>query len=213
MPKRHYVSLAVIRRLPRYYRFLGELMKQGIDRISSKDLAVMMNLTASQIRQDFNCFCEFGQQGYGYETERLHKEIANILGLERNFSAVLIGAGNLGKAFAKHIDFNEAGFTLKAVFDNSPEQIGKEISGLVISDIAKLEEFCAENAIDTGILCVPGEAAHAVVERMIACGVKSFWNFTHRDVSVGHPEIIVENVHLIDGLMTLCYQINDASRT
>lgn len=210
MSKRHYVSLAVIRRLPRYYRFLGELIKQGVERISSKELAVMMNLTASQIRQDFNCFGEFGQQGYGYETERLHKEIGAILGLNRGFHAVLIGAGNLGKAFAKHIDFSEAGFTLKAIFDNSPDQIGKEISGIIIQNEKLLEEFCQNNAIDTGILCVPGEAAQPIVERMISCGVKSFWNFTHQDVSVGHPDIIVENVHLIDGLMTLCYQLNDA---
>lgn len=210
MPKRRYVSPAVIRRLPRYHRFLGRLIENGVERISSKELSSMMNLTASQIRQDFNCFGEFGQQGYGYETKRLHNEIGEIMGLDRGFTAVLIGAGNLGKAFAKHIDFNAAGFTLEAVFDNSPEQIGMQISGLVIRDVSALEEFCSSRKIDTGILCLPGEAAAAMVTRMMSCGIKSFWNFTHEDISLISPDIIVENVHLTDGLMVLCYQLNDA---
>ena len=210
MPRNQYISIAVIRRLPRYYRFLKELINNDVIRISSKDLAEMMNVTASQIRQDLNCFGGFGQQGYGYNVLLLFNEISKILGLDQNFNAILLGAGNLGRAFATHIDFKSSGFKLQAIFDNNPDVVGKSISNITVLSIEQLEEFCKNNVVDIAILCVPNEAAALMAERLIACGITAFWNFTHQDIALGHPDLIVENAHLVDGLMTLCYQINDA---
>lgn len=214
MPRNQYVSSAVIRRLPRYYRFLGELLDKGVHRISSKELAELMSLTASQIRQDLNCFGGFGQQGYGYNVSLLHSEIGKILGLDQNFQAILVGVGNLGRAFATNIDFDGAGFHLCGLFDKDPNLItsGKHIKGLPVRSVDELEQFCKETPVDVAILCVPSEAAQGMADRLIACGITSFWNFTHFDIKVAHPEAIVENAHLVDGLMALCYLVNDKKR-
>lgn len=210
MARNHqYVSFAVIRRLPRYYRFLGELLEKGVNRTSSKDLAQMMGLTASQIRQDLNCFGGFGQQGYGYNVAGLHAEIHKILGLDQNFRAILIGAGNLGRAFANHIDFEMGGFHLTAIFDKNPQVIGRSISGLVVRDIDTIVDYCSVCLPNVAILCIPKEDVKSIVDQLIACGVGAFWNFSHYDLSLDHPEVIVENTQLVDGLMALCYQIND----
>ena len=207
MPK-NTISNSVIRRLPRYYRFLGELEANGYVRISSRELSEKMGLTASQIRQDFNCFGEFGQQGYGYNVSDLRNEIGKILGLSRQTPMILIGAGNLGKAIASHLDFKSKGFSLIGAFDVNPEIIGKNIAGLVVMDVAGLAEFCAENKPVAAILCVPVNAASGVAEMLISYGVKAFWNFTHYDLRIGHKDIIVENVHLGDSLTTLSYGLN-----
>ena len=212
MEKNSGVSSAVIRRLPRYYRYLGELLNHGINRISSKELAEKMNLTASQIRQDLNCFGGFGQQGYGYNVESLKSEICKILGLDNQFNAVLVGVGNLGHAFAQHINFKDAGFNLIAAFDRNPQLIGKTVGNVEIVNFANIEEFCSNNRVDVAVLCVPKQVANQVTDTFIKRGVNSFWNFTYADISVGHPDIIVENVHLGDGLMTLCYRINDSKK-
>lgn len=215
MPRSQYVSSAVIRRLPRYYRFLGELLEKGVSRISSKELADLMSLTASQIRQDLNCFGGFGQQGYGYNVALLHSEIRKILGLDQNLKAILVGVGNLGRAFATNIDFDSAGFHLCGLFDKDPELIasGRTIKGLTVRSVDALEAFCQQNTVDVAILCVPSEAAQSMADRLIACGITSFWNFTHYDIQVAHPEVIVENAHLVDGLMALCYMINDQKKS
>ncbi|MBR4628089.1 MAG: redox-sensing transcriptional repressor Rex [Ruminococcus sp.] len=202
------ISNSVIRRLPRYYRFLGELETNGYVRISSRELSEKMGLTASQIRQDFNCFGEFGQQGYGYNVSDLRDEIGKILGLDRKTPMILIGAGNLGKAIATHLDFVSKGFTLIGAFDVNPEIIGKNIAGLTVMDVNGLAEFCAENKPVAAILCVPMSAAAESAERLIGYGIKAFWNFTHYDLRMEHKDIIVENVHLGDSLTTLSYGLN-----
>jgi len=203
------VSGAVIRRLPRYYRFLGELLDKNITRISSKELAELMSLTASQIRQDLNCFGGFGQQGYGYNVSLLREEIGKILGLDRKFKTILVGVGNLGRAFSANIDFAGSGFELCAMFDNNPAVIGTVINGVTVKDGAEIESFCGENNPDVAILCVPSEAAQQLADRLITCGITSFWNFTHYDIKLDHPEAVVESVHLADSLMALCYQVKD----
>lgn len=202
------ISNSVIRRLPRYYRFLGELEANGYVRISSRELSEKMGLTASQIRQDFNCFGEFGQQGYGYNVSDLREEIGKILGLSRQTPMILIGAGNLGKAIATHLDFGSKGFSLIGAFDVNPEIIGKNIAGITVMDAAGLAEFCAEKKPVAAILCVPMSAASGMADMLISYGVKAFWNFTHYDLRIGHKDIIVENVHLGDSLTTLSYGLN-----
>lgn len=199
------ISNSVIRRLPRYYRFLGELETGGYVRISSRELAEKMGLTASQIRQDFNCFGEFGQQGYGYNVKGLRDEIGKILGLDEQTPIILLGAGNLGRAIASHIDFQNKGFELVGIFDASPEIIGKKIGNMIVSDIAELENFCNKNHPVAAILCIPKDAAKSETDRLINLGVRAFWNFTHYDLRVNHKDIAVENVHLGDSLSTLSY--------
>jgi len=202
------ISNSVIRRLPRYYRFLGELETNGYIRISSRELSEKMGLTASQIRQDFNCFGEFGQQGYGYNVSDLRSEIGKILGLNKKSPMILIGAGNLGKAIASHIDFKNKGFDLIGAFDVNPELVGKTVGGVTVTDINELEAFCLQHKPSAAILCVPMTAAPAIANKLINCGVKAFWNFTHYDLRVEHSEVIVENVHLGDSLTTLSYGLN-----
>ncbi|MEM1485432.1 redox-sensing transcriptional repressor Rex [Oscillospiraceae bacterium PP1C4] len=208
MAKYEGVSLSVIKRLPRYYRFLSDLLKKDVTRISSRELAQLMQLTASQIRQDLNCFGGFGQQGYGYNVEALYKEIGNIMGLNNGTSMVLIGAGNLGRTLAKHMNFESSGFRLIGIFDNSPEVIGQKMNDLTVEDIATLDAFCAQNAPRAAILCIPKEVAYEMAKRLMSLGVNCFWNFSHYDLSLDFEGVIVENVHLGDSLMTLCYQIN-----
>ena len=207
MSKRENISMSVIRRLPRYYRFLSELKDLGVVRISSSELAKKMNLTASQIRQDFNCFGGFGQQGYGYSVEQLHDEIVNILGLKSAYKSVLIGVGNLGRAVAMHTAFEKRGFELVGVFDNNPEFIGTKLRDIVVSDVAKLTEFCKETTPDVAILCVPREAVSDIAKELYDAGVRNFWNFSHYDLSMTYKDVTVENVHMSDSLMTLCYRI------
>ncbi|MCM1133270.1 MAG: redox-sensing transcriptional repressor Rex [Ruminococcus flavefaciens] len=199
------ISNSVIRRLPRYYRFLGELESDGCVRISSRELAERMGLTASQVRQDFNCFGEFGQQGYGYNVKGLRAEIGRILGLDSITPMILLGAGNLGRAIASHIDFQSKGFELVGIFDANPELIGREIGDITVSDIAELEKFCNEHKPVAAILCIPSDVAVKETDRLINLGISAFWNFTHYDLRVNHKGIAVENVHLGDSLTTLSY--------
>lgn len=202
------ISNSVIRRLPRYYRFLGELKDEGYVRISSRELSEKMGLTASQIRQDFNCFGEFGQQGYGYNVSALREEIGKILGLDNLTPMILLGAGNLGKAIATHLDFRSKGFELIGAFDINPVLIGKEIGDITIKSSDEIESFCAEVSPVAAILCIPTSDAEQMTERLIKCGIKAFWNFTHYDLRAFHKEAAVENVHLGDSLTTLSYRLN-----
>lgn len=204
------VSNSVIRRLPRYYRFLGELEENGYVRISSRELSEKMGLTASQIRQDFNCFGEFGQQGYGYNVGELRRQIGIILGLEKRTPVILMGAGNLGKAIAAHIDFSGKGFELVGAFDVNPDVIGRKTGNITVRNVSELEKFCAEKKPQAAILCIPQEAAEKETERLIKCGIRAFWNFTHYDISISHENVIVENVHLSDSLIILSYAMNSA---
>lgn len=203
------VSISVIRRLPRYYRFLSELLNEGKTRISSRELSDLMQLTASQIRQDLNCFGGFGQQGYGYNVKDLHEEIANILGLNKIHNCILIGVGNLGEAIANHIDFEKRGFNLIGAFDVKPELIGTKIGSVTIMHSDEIEDFCKENHPKIAVLCIPKEAAKVIAEKLVKLGIKGFWNFSHFDLTLSYEDIVVENVHLSDSLMTLCYRVNE----
>lgn len=206
------VSAAVIRRLPRYYRFLGELQNSGIVRISSRELSDKMGLTASQIRQDLNCFGGFGQQGYGYNIAELHTEIGAILGLDRKTNAILIGAGNLGRAVANHMDFDIRGFKLVGIFDENPALIGQTIKDIDIMHTDGIEAFCKEYSPIAAILCIPKTATKIISDRLIPLGIKGFWNFSHYDLLDRHKDIVVENVHMSDSLMTLSYKIKAISK-
>lgn len=205
------ISNSVIRRLPRYYRFLGELELQGCIRISSRELSEKMGLTASQIRQDFNCFGGFGQQGYGYNVKDLHEEIGNILGLKADNPTILLGAGNLGKAIASHMDFSKRGFNLIGIFDHNPELIGETIGELKVRNTDELESFCSEYKPIAAVLCIPKKAAASEANKLVSYGIHAFWNFSHYDLSIAHKDVIVENVHLGDSLMTLSYGLNSIS--
>ena len=202
----------MIRRLPRYYRFLGELENNDYIRISSRELAEKMGLTASQIRQDFNCFGEFGQQGYGYNVSELRTEIGKILGLDSLKPMILLGAGNLGSAIAAHLDFKTRGFELIGIFDANKSLVGKEIGELRVTDIEELEDFCKERSPEAAILCIPKDAAVTEAEILISYGIKAFWNFTHYDLKMAYKDVIVENVHLGDSLTTLSYCINSLDK-
>ncbi|MBQ2677072.1 MAG: redox-sensing transcriptional repressor Rex [Clostridia bacterium] len=210
MPK-HDASMSVVKRLPRYYRFLSDLKDNNIVRISSRELSDKMGLTASQIRQDLNCFGGFGQQGYGYNVAQLHNEIGMILGLSSKFKAIIIGAGNLGKAIATQMSFEKRGFSLIGIFDNKESVTGQMINGLPVRHVSGLEEFCSENRPDVAILCIPRDAAPKVAEQLVGLGIKGFWNFSHYDLGLKYKDIPVENVHLSDSLMTFCYKVKEAS--
>lgn len=204
------ISQAVISRLPRYFRYLGELKDQGIERISSQDLSELMKVTASQIRQDFNNFGGFGQQGYGYNVESLCNEVADILGMGRKHTAVILGVGNLGRALAENFHFERSGFTLTAVFDVDPDMVGKTISGVKIYHIDELDTYLREHSTSVGVLTVPRTAAAALSERLVQGGVKGIWNFTNAELHVSDPEVTVENVHFADSLLALSYMISEA---
>lgn len=203
------ISSSVIKRLPRYYRFLGELKAQGMTRISSRELSERMGLTASQIRQDLNCFGGFGQQGYGYNIELLQQEIAKILGLDVPKTAVLIGMGNMGKAVTLHMNFDNKGFRIIGLFDNKESLVGQMVKNLPIRSINDLDEFCRENRPEIAILCIPKESAKEIAGQLVNLGVKGFWNFSHYDLALEYKDIIVENVHLSDSLMTLSYMMTN----
>lgn len=206
------ISKSVIRRLPRYYRFLGELLREGMEKISSRELSERMRLTASQIRQDLNCFGGFGQQGYGYNVAELRSEIGAILNINGERRAIVIGAGNLGRAIASHIAFDQFGFKLIGIFDRDTALKGERISGLEIRGLNTLKEFCADDPPDMAILCIPPEGAKKTVSELIACGINSFWNFSHYDVHVDFPTAAVENVHLTDSLMILSYEMGKTDK-
>ncbi len=203
------ISSSVIKRLPRYYRLLGELMKNGTVKISSRQLADYLGSTASQIRQDLNCFGGFGQQGYGYNVESLRDKIGEILGVNDVVPAILIGVGNLGRAIAQHIDFKSRGFNLLALFDSNPELEGESVGDYSIKNWADVEDFCKMFMPRVAVLCVPKDAAKDICEKLIELGVKGFWNFSHYDLSLDHQKIWVENVHIGDSLMTLGYKMKN----
>ena len=201
------ISQAVIGRLPRYFRYLGELKDDGIERISSQELRAIMKVTASQIRQDFNNFGGFGQQGYGYKVEYLYEEIGKILGLHKTHNLIIIGAGNLGQALANYMNFERRGFLFRGIFDNNPALFGKKIRDLEVQPMEELETFVKENEIDIAVLTIPKDNALEVAERLARQDIKGIWNFAHIDLNLS-KEIQVENVHLSDSLMKLTYNIN-----
>ncbi|MCT8976329.1 redox-sensing transcriptional repressor Rex [Clostridium sp. CX1] len=208
MEKKKNISMAVIKRLPKYHRYLGELMNNDVDRISSKELSEKIGFTASQIRQDLNCFGDFGQQGYGYNVRELHGQISNILGLTKVYKTAIIGAGNIGQAIANYTRFEKLGFSLEAIFDVNPKVIGLRIRDVEIKDIDFLSDFLKENPIDIGIICVPSNNAQKVCDTLVKNGVKGIWNFAYVDLVV--PEDVkVENVHLSDSLLTLSCLLTD----
>ncbi len=205
------ISDSVIRRLPRYYRFLGELKSSGISRISSRELSEKMGSTASQIRQDLNCFGGFGQQGYGYNVDILQSEIGHILGLDKSQSMILIGVGNLGRAVAQHINFESKGFQLIGLFDCKEALVGQMVRNLPIRNITTLDEFCRENMPKTAVLCIPKESAKQISEQLYKLGIRGFWNFSHYDLAFKFPDVIVENMHFGDSLMALSFRLNNAN--
>jgi len=203
------ISTAVIKRLPRYYRYLGELLENDVVRISSKELSERMDVTASQIRQDLNNFGGFGQQGYGYNVEYLYAEIAKILGLEKIYNIIIVGSGNLGQALANYIDFEKRGFVIKGLFDVNPRMIGISVRGIEIQDIDDMEAFVRNNHIDIAVLTLPKVKAPKTANDLAEWGVKGIWNFAPIDLQVKKPDVVVENVHLSESLMTLSYRIKD----
>ena len=204
------ISSAVVNRLPRYYRYLGELLESGTDRISSKELSEKMNITASQIRQDLNNFGGFGQQGYGYNVEYLYNEIKKILGIDKPYNIIVVGGGNIGQALVNYTNFEKRGFNIKAVFDINPRLIGMTIRGVEVRDVDKMEEFVKNNNIDVAILTLPKAQAGETANNLAEWGVKGIWIFSPVDLDVPKG-VSVENVHLTDSLMTLIYKINDIS--
>ena len=205
--KRVKVSNNVIRRLPRYLRKLDELSDAGISRISSGELGRQLGLTPSQIRQDFSCFGEFGQQGYGYKVSALRQEIASILGMDRGFTGILIGVGNIGQALMCNFSFTQWGVELKAAFDVKPELIGKEIEGIAVMDVNDLPAFLDENHIDMAVLCVPKQFAVSTTEMLTKHGVNAIWNFTNVELTAPESTTIVENIHFSDSLLSLSYYV------
>ena len=197
----------MISRLPRYYRYLGDLLEDGVERISSNDLSKKMHVTASQIRQDLNNFGGFGQQGYGYNVKYLYTEIGKILGLDKNHNFIIIGAGNLGQALANYASFERSGFILKSLFDVNPRMEGVAIRGIPIRMMDELEEFLQHNEIEIAALALPKSKALEVADLLVANGIKAIWNFAHTDLNLP-KDVIVESVHLSDSLMTLSYNIS-----
>lgn len=202
------ISLAVIKRLPKYYRNLGELLEKRVERISSKELSERMQVTASQIRQDLNNFGGFGQQGYGYNVEHLYSEIGKILGLTRSYHMIIIGAGNLGQALANYTDFDKLGFVLDRMFDQKECLIGNKIRGILISDVADLEQYMKEYPVDIAAITIPKEHAPELAASLVQMGVRAIWNFAPTDLHL--PDgVKVENVHLADSLMRLSYSLKE----
>jgi len=202
------ISPAVIKRLPRYYRYLGDLLKSGIDRISSKELSERMQVTASQIRQDLNNFGGFGQQGYGYNVEYLYNEIAKILGLDKDYNLIIVGAGNLGTAITNYTDFAKRGFYVKQVFDIKPELIGKKIGDIEILGMDSLSDYIKNNQVDIAAITVPKEMATETAAKLVKCGIKAIWNFAPVDLRLP-KDVIVETIHLSDTLMRLSYSLKN----
>lgn len=209
MNKQGNISMPVIRRLPKYYRTLSELLQNDITRISSKELSIRLGLTASQIRQDLSCFGGFGQQGYGYKVSQLKQEIGNILGMNFKYKTILLGAGNLGKAVAMYMLSKDRSLSICGIFDKDPNIIGKDINNITVSNIDELENFCNINKPEVAIICVPKSNAAPTFDRLYALGIKNYWNFSNYDFNVMHDDVIVENTHISDSFMTLCYLISN----
>lgn len=202
------ISQAVIRRMPRYYRYLGELLDDGVERISSNDLSNRMKVTASQIRQDLNNFGGFGQQGYGYNVQYLFDEIGKILGLNQQHNIIIIGAGNLGQALANYVKFEKLGFKIVALFDVNPDLKGKTVRDIPILMLNELDDYCANNHVDIAALTMPKSKADTIAQKLVDLGVKAIWNFAHVDLDIEKNEdVVVESVHLSDSLMQLSYNI------
>ncbi len=201
------ISSAVIRRLPRYFRYLRELIRNNIMRISSKDLAERMNVTASLIRQDLNCFGGFGQQGYGYNVKYLYNEISNILGVDKNYSAIIIGMGNLGRALANNPLFEKRNVRIRGLFDVSPNVIGTKVGDLTVMDMSDVSAFCRENKIDIAVLTLPKLEAPSAAKLLAKAGIRGFWNFSNMELNLPEYNVKIENIHLGDTLMTLCYEL------
>ena len=208
--KRIKVSNNVIRRMPRYLRKLDDLNAAGVERISSGELGRQMGLTPSQIRQDFSCFGEFGQQGYGYNVVGLRSEIAKILGMDRNYSAVLVGVGNIGHALIENFCFEQYGFTLRGAFDINPDLIGKELHGVTVHNFSELEPVLAEIQPDVAVLCVPKNMANAIANEVAKAGVPAIWNFTNIELQFEDEAPIIENIHFSDSLLTLGYYLAES---
>lgn len=208
MEKKQKVSRAVIHRIPRYYRYVSTLRANGVQRISSRSLAESMGLTASQIRQDFNCFGGFGQQGYGYNVEKLYEGLGEILGINRQRKAILVGAGNLGKALIKNFDFKASGFDLVCAFDANEKVIGTELGGVKICDAANLYNYVNENKPDIAVLTVPYSVASEIARNLVEHGIKGLWNFTGGDLHLEGKLVPVENVHFSDSVMILGYAVD-----
>ena len=208
--KRIKVSNNVIRRMPRYLRKLDDLTAAGVERISSGELGRQMGLTPSQIRQDFSCFGEFGQQGYGYNVVALRGEIAKILGMDRNYTAVLVGVGNIGRALVENFSFEQYGYTLRAAFDVKPDVIGSEIHRVPVHDFSRMDEVITSIQPDVAVLCVPKTMANEVAKEVCACGVHSIWNFTNTELQLEDTDVIVENIHFSDSLLALGYYLSES---
>lgn len=207
MDKHDRISPAVIRRLPKYYRYLGELTKMGINKTSSRELSEMTGFSASQIRQDLNNFGGFGQQGFGYDVENLRNEIAKILGLDNKYKIIIVGAGNIGQAIANYTGFYEADYEVVALFDKNPKLIGMSIRNAMIMDSDDLEEFLRKESIDIAVICTPKSVSQQVAEQLVSCGIHAIWNFAPKDLKM--PENVhVENVHLNESLFSLTYYYN-----
>lgn len=201
------ISKAVINRLPRYYRYLGDLLEKDVVRISSKELSEKMKVTASQIRQDLNNFGGFGQQGYGYNVEYLHSEIGKILGLDTRYNMIIIGAGNLGQALANYADFERRGFMVTGLFDISPKLIGTQVRGITVRSSEELEEFLKTDKVDIAAITVPKAKAPGIASDLAKWGVKGIWNFAPTDLNLP-KDVTVENVHLAESLMKLSYRLS-----
>lgn len=202
------ISMAVVRRLPKYHRYLGDLLNNDIRRVSSQELSRITGFTASQIRQDLNCFGGFGQQGYGYNVDELHREIGKILGLDKTYRTIIIGAGNMGRAIANYTFFEESGFKLYGVFDNNPKKIGDRIKDHTVMSVEELEAFIKENRIEIGILCTPKEGTQRIAEILVKCDIKGIWNFAPVDLKLD-SNVIIENVHLSESLFTISYLLKE----
>ncbi len=205
------ISVAVIRRLPKYHRYLSELMDQGVDRISSSNLSKIIGFSASQIRQDLNNFGGFGQQGYGYNVKALYTEIGNILGLDHHYKTIIIGAGNIGRALAKYSSFQRFNFDLMAIFDSDPKKVDQEVNGVKIIDSENLSEFVRNNNIDIAFLCTNKGSAQQIADTLCDSGIKGIWNFTPVDLNLKEG-VVAENIHLIENLFTLTYFLNQKSK-
>ena len=203
------ISDAVVRRLPRYYRQLTDLYNRGVVRISSSNLGKEMNITASQIRQDFSCFGEFGQQGYGYNVEELRSEIGHILGVDNNHHLIIIGVGNLGHAILRNFPFSQNGFAVDAAFDVNPNVVGTTICGVPVCSMDDLESFLADHRVDVALLTIPQSVAQETTNRLMELGVKGFWNFTNIELTSDNPDVKFENIHFADSLLILSYRISN----
>lgn len=200
--------MAVVRRLPKYYRYIGELKSKGISRVSSNELSELTGFTASQIRQDFNNFGGFGQQGYGYNVEELESNFKKILGLNKTYNAIVIGAGNLGQAIANYSNFEKKGFKITGIFEKNPKMVGMKIRDISVYDIDNIKSFIEENTIDIGIITTPKESSQEVANNLIKYGIKAIWNFAPLDIKV-QDDVVLENVNLSESLLSLSFQMNE----